>query len=216
MELKDVVAISAVRTPMGRFGGTIKDMASYDLGAAAVKEALRRAEMTGDQIDDVILGSCRQAGNGPNPARTASVRGGVPTSVPVITLNMACPSGMRALAYATQSIRLGEANTVVVGGFDSMSTIPYLLKGTRWNGFKMGDKTLEDGWSDSIDPLIGQGMGATAENLYDKYKISREDQDKFAVNSHLKASAAQKNGWFDEEIVPVEVPAYKKNPSITL
>jgi len=215
MELNDVVAISAVRTPMGKFGGTVKDMPAFDFGAVAVKEALKRASVTGDQVDDVILGSCRQAGNGPNPARTASVRGGVPTSVPVITLNMACPSGMRALAYATQSIRLGEANIVLIGGFDSMSTIPYLLKGARWDGFKMGDKTLEDGWSDSIDPLIGEGMGATAENLYDKYKISREEQDEFAVNSHLKASAAQKNGWFDEEIVPVEVPAKRKTPAIT-
>lgn len=214
MELNDVVAISAVRTPMGRFGGTIKDIPAYDLGAVAVKEALKRASITGDQIDDVILGSCRQAGNGPNPARTASVRGGVPTSVPVVTINMACPSGMRALAYATQSIRLGETNIVLIGGFDSMSTIPYLLKGTRWDGFKMGNKVLEDGWSDSIDPLIGQGMGGTAENLYDKYKISREEQDEFATNSHLKASAAQKNGWFDEEIVAVEVPGTRKTPPI--
>lgn len=215
MELNDVVAISAVRTPMGRFGGTIKDIPAYDLGAVAVKEALKRASITGDQIDDVILGSCRQAGNGPNPARTASVRGGVPTSVPVVTINMACPSGMRALAYATQSIRLGETNIVLIGGFDSMSTIPYLLKGTRWDGFKMGNKVLEDGWSDSIDPLIGQGMGGTAENLYDKYKISREEQDEFAANSHLKASTAQKNGWFDEEIVAVEVPGTRKTPPIT-
>ena len=200
MELNDIVAISAVRTPMGRFGGTIRNIPSYDLGAVAVKEALKRASITGDQVDDVILGSCRQAGNGPNPARTASVRGGVPVSVPVVTINMACPSGMRALAYASQSIRLGEAEIVLIGGFDSMSTIPYLMKGTRWDGFKMGDKVLEDGWSDSIDPLIGQGMGATAENLFDKYNISREEQDEYAVNSHLKATAAQKNGWFDEEM----------------
>ena len=214
-ELHDIVAISAVRTPMGKFGGTLRNLPAYDLGAVAVGEALKRASITGDQIDDVILGSCRQAGNGPNPARTAAVKGGIPISVPVVTINMACPSGMRALACAAQSIRLGEAETVLIGGFDSMSTIPYLLKGTRWDGFKMGDKVLEDGWSDSIDPLIGQGMGATAENLYDKYKISREEQDRFAADSHLKASAAQKNGWFDEEIIPVEVPAYQKNPSMT-
>jgi acetyl-CoA C-acetyltransferase len=200
---------------MGKFGGTLRNMPAYDIGAVAVGEALKRASITGDQIDDVILGSCRQAGNGPNPARTASVKGGVPISVPVVTINMACPSGMRALSCAAQSIRLGEAETVLIGGFDSMSTIPYLLKGTRWDGFKMGDKVIEDGWSDSIDPLIGQGMGATAENLYDKYKISREEQDMFAADSHLKASAAQKNGWFDEEVVPVEVPAHEKNPSMT-
>jgi len=215
MELNDIVAISAVRTAMGKFGGTLKNIPSYDLGAVAVKEAVKRASITGEQVDDVILGSCRQAGNGPNPARTASVKGGVPESVPVVTLNMACPSGMRAIAFASQSIRLGEADTVVVGGFDSMSTIPYLLKGARWDGFKMGNKVIEDGWSDSIDPLIGQGMGDTAENLYDKYKISREEQDEFAISSHVKAAAAQKNGWFDEEIVPVEIPATKRTPAIT-
>ena len=214
MKLNDIVAISAVRTAMGKFGGTLKDIPAYDLGAVAVKEAVKRASLSGDQVDDVILGSCRQAGNGPNPARTASVKGGIPGSVPVITLNMACPSGMRALAFATQSIRLSEANTVLVGGFDSMSTIPYLLKGTRWDGFKMGNKVIEDGWSDSIDPLIGQGMGDTAENLYDKYKIPREEQDEFAIQSHMKAAAAQKNGWFDEEIVPIEIPATKKTPAV--
>ncbi|MBI5323810.1 MAG: thiolase family protein [Ignavibacteriae bacterium] len=212
MELNDIVAISALRTPMGKFGGSLKSIASFDLGAISIREALKRANLKGNQVDDVILGSCRQAGNGPNPARTASVRGGVDMSVPVVTLNMACPSGMKALVFASQAIRLGEANTVVIGGFDSMSTIPYLLKGARWDGFKMGNKTLEDGWSDSIDPLIGQGMGETAENLYDKYKISREEQDEFAVNSHLKAAAAQKNGWFNEEITPVEVPGIGKNP----
>ena len=215
MELNDIVAISAVRTAMGKFGGTLKDIPAYDLGATAVREAVNRAAITSDHIDDVILGSCRQAGNGPNPARTASVRGGIPESVPVITLNMACPSGMRALAFATQSICLGEADTVLIGGFDSMSTIPYLLKGARWDGFKMGNKIIEDGWSDSIDPLIGQGMGETAENLFDKYKISRDEQDEFAIGSHKKASAAQKNGWFDEEIVPVEIPATKRTPAIS-
>jgi acetyl-CoA C-acetyltransferase len=214
MEINEVVAISAVRTAMGKFGGTLKDIPAYDLGAVAVKEAVKRAAIQSNQVDDVILGSCRQAGNGPNPARTASVKGGIPDSVPVITLNMACPSGMRALAFATQSIRLGESNVVVVGGFDSMSTIPYLLKGTRWDGFKMGNKVIEDGWSDSIDPLIGQGMGETAENLFDKYKISREEQDEFAIESHLKASAAQKNGWFDEEVVPIEVPGKHKAPPV--
>ena len=215
MDLNDVVAISAVRTAMGKFGGTLKDIPAYDLGAVVVREAVKKASIESNQIDDVILGSCRQAGNGPNPARTASVKGGITETVPVITLNMACPSGMRAIALASQSIRLGEADVVVVGGFDSMSTIPYLLKGSRWDGFKMGNKVIEDGWSDSIDPLIGQGMGETAENLYDKYKISREEQDEFAIESHLKASAAQKNGWFDEEIVPIEIPATKRTPAVT-
>ncbi|MEI6436250.1 MAG: acetyl-CoA C-acyltransferase [Bacteroidota bacterium] len=206
MDHNDIVVISCCRTAMGRFGGSLKDIPSYNLGATAIREALVRAKIAGDQVDEVILGSCRQAGNGPNPARTASVKGGISTSVPVVTVNMACPSGMKAVAMASQSIRLGEADIVVAGGFDSMSSIPYLLKGARWDGFKMGNKTLEDGWSDSIDPLIGQGMGETAENLFDKYGISREDQDEYAIGSHQKASAAQKNGWFDEEIIPVEIP----------
>jgi acetyl-CoA C-acetyltransferase len=214
VELKDIVAISAVRTPMGRFGGTLKDVAAYDLGAVAIQAALERAGVAGDGIDDVIFGSCRQAGNGPNPARTASVRGGIPASVPVQTINMACPSGMRCIAAASQAIRLGDHRTVMAGGMDSMSTIPYLLKDCRWDGFKMGDRTLLDGWADSIDPLCGVGMGATAENLVEKYKISREDQDQFAVESHQKAAAAQSNGWFDEEIVPVEVPAKGKQPAV--
>jgi acetyl-CoA C-acetyltransferase len=213
MELKDIVIISACRTAMGKFGGTLKNIPSWDLGAVAVREALRRANFQGNQVDDVILGSCRQAGNGPNPARSAAVRGGVSSSVPAITLNMACPSGMRSVALAAQGIMSGDVEVVITGGFDSMSSIPYLLKGARWDGFKMGNKTLEDGWSDSIDPLIGQGMGETAENLYDKYKIPREAQDAFAVESHLKAAAAQKNGWFDEEIVPIEIPAAGKTPA---
>ncbi len=215
MDLKDVVVISAVRTPMGRFGGSLREIPAYDLGAVAVAEAAKRAEIEGKQLDEVILGNCRQAGNGPNPSRTASVRGGVPVSVPTQTINMACPSGMKALALAAQSIRLGEAEIVMVGGMDSMSTIPYLLKGARWEGFKMGNKTIEDGWSDSIDPLIGQGMGDTAENLAEKYNISRQAQDEFAASSHLKAAKAQDEGWFDEEIVPVEIPAKGKTPAST-
>lgn len=215
MNLNDIVILSACRTPMGRFGGTLRNIAAYDLGAVVVKEALKRANLQGDQIDEVILGNCRQAGNGPNPSRTASVRGGVPVTVPTQTINMACPSGMKALALASQAIRLDEAELVLIGGMDSMSTIPYLLKNARWDGFKMGDRTLEDGWSDSIDPLIGQGMGATAENLYDKYQIPREEQDQFAAESHQKAAKAQENGWFDDEIVPIEIPAQRKQPAIT-
>lgn len=210
MELSDIVAISACRTPMGRFGGTLKSVATYDLGAVAVKEALKRANLSGEQIDDVILGSCRQAGNGPNPARTASVRGGIPFTVPVQTINMACPSGMRAVALASQAIRLGDSEIVMVGGFDSMSTIPYLLKDARWEGFKMGDRTLLDGWVDSIDPVCNMGMGQTAEALQEKYNIPREEQDQFALESHQKAAKAQDNGWFDEEIVPVLVKTRKE------
>lgn len=210
MELKNIVCISACRTPMGRFGGTLRDIPAYDLGAVAVREAVNRSGLQPKDINEVILGCCRQAGNGPNPARTAAVKGGIPESVPAQTINMACPSGMKAIQLASQSIRLGNSEIVLVGGFDSMSTIPYLLKGVRWEGFKMGDKTLEDGWSDSIDPLIKQGMGQTAENLVDKYEISRAEQDAFALSSHQKVVNAQDKGWFDNEIVPVEVALRKE------
>jgi acetyl-CoA C-acetyltransferase len=206
IDLNDVVVLSAVRTPIGKFGGTLRDIAAYDLGADAVRGALARVQMNGDKIDEVILGNCRQAGNGPNPSRTAAVRGGIPIDRPTQTVNMACPSSMKALALASQSIRLGDAGVVMVGGMDSMSTIPYLLKGARWQGFKMGNKILEDGWSDSIDPLCGMGMGVTAENLVDKYGIGREEQDAFALESHKKAARAREKGWFDEEIVPLTVP----------
>ncbi len=210
MKLNDIVAISACRTPMGSFGGTLRNMASYDIGAVAVRAAVERSGLAPEQISDVILGSCRQAGNGPNPARTASVRGGVPEETAVITLNMACPSGMRAIAFASQQLILGVSETVLVGGFDSMSTIPYLLKNSRWVGMKMGNKVLEDGWSDSIDPLTGEGMGQSAENLFDKYGISREDQDAFAIDSHRKASEAWTAGHFDAEVVPITVPPASK------
>lgn len=215
MELSDVVVISAVRTPMGRFGGSLKDIPAFDLGAAAISAALERAGIPAEEIDEAIIGHCRQAGNGPNPARTAAVRGGIPENVPAQTINMACPSAMKALALASQAIRLGESSIVVVGGMDSMSTIPFLLKGARWEGFKMGDRTLEDGWSDSIDPLIGQGMGGTAENLVDKYKIPRSEQDEFAADSHRKAAKARAEGWFDDEIVAVEVPPRGKKEGFT-
>ena len=209
-ELKDIVAVSGVRTPMGRFGGTFKDMAVFDIGAAAIRAALQRAGLEGKDVSEVIYGCCRQAGNGPNPARTASVRAGVPVEVPVQTINMACPSGMMTVSLAAKSLLAGDSDIVVAGGMESMSTIPYLLKNARWQGFKMGDRTLLDGWSDSIDPLCDCGMGVTAENLYDKHKIPREEQDRFAVESHRKAAQAWEKGWFEGEVVPVEVPPESK------
>jgi acetyl-CoA C-acetyltransferase len=214
MKRSDVVAISAVRTAMGKFGGTLKDVPVYDLGATAVKAAVERAGVGPEAIDDVILGNCRQAGNGPNPARSAVRKAGLPVSCPADTLNMACPSGMRAVAYAAQAIQLGDARVVVAGGMDSMSTIPYLLKGVRFEGFKMGDKTLQDGWSDSVDPIVQMGMGGTAENLVDKYDVSREDMDQFAVESHQKAVTAIKEGWFKDEITPFVIPATKRTPEV--
>jgi len=209
MNLSDIVAIAACRTPMGSFGGTLKDMHSAQIGAEAIKAVVKRSGLDASVINDVILGSCRQAGNGVNPAKTAAVWGGIPKNVPAITLNMACPSGMRAMAMASQQIRLGDSEVVLVGGFDSMSTIPYLLKNVRWTGIKMGDKKLEDGWSDSVDPVIGQGMGGTAENLVEKYKISRTEMDEYAARSHEKAHNAWEKGLFNDEVTPITAPGKK-------
>lgn len=208
----DVVAISAVRTPLGRFGGSFRDIPTWDLGATAIRGALQRAGIGGEAVDQVIFGNCRQAGNGPNPARTASVKGGIPISVPAYTINMACPSGMKCVMLATQELSAGNARIVLAGGMESMSTMPYLLKNVRWEGFKLGDKTLSDSWSDSIDPLCGFGMGVTAENQVQKYGISRAEQDEFALSSQVKAAKAQSEGKTVAEIIPVRLPGTRKDP----
>ena len=208
----DIVAVSAVRTPIGCFGGTLRNMAAYDLGAIAIRAVLERGHISGEQIDQVIYANCRQAGNGPNPSRTAAVRGGVPTPVPVFTVNMACPSGIKTAMLAARELAAGDAKMILVGGMESMSTMPYLLKGARWEGFKSGDKTLLDSWSDTIDPLCGFGMGVTAENLVDKYGLTREEQDQFSVESHRKAAAAQAAGYFESEIVPVRLEPTRNAP----
>ena len=213
-ELKDVVFVSAVRTPMGRFGGTLRDVKVYDLAAFPIREALRRANVGGDEVDDAVIASCRQAGNYVNSGRSAALKGGVGTHVPAVTINKACPAGMKAVALATQAIQVGQGDILLCGGMESMSTIPHLLRGHRWEGFRLGAATLEDGWSDADDPVAGISMGLTAENLVEKYGLSRRELDEFAAESHQKAAQAQKNGWFDEEITPVVVPAQGKKPEV--
>lgn len=205
----DIVVVGAARTPIGAFGGTLRDIVVYDLGAIAIRAAVERAGIEAKLIDQVVYGNCRQAGNGPNPARTASVRGGIAASVPVFTVNMACPSAMKSVMLAARELAAGEAKFVLAGGMDSMSTMPYLLKGARWEGFKSGDKTLLDGWSDAVDPLCGLGMGMTAENLVQKYGLTRAEQDAFAVESQRKAAAARAAGNFDSETVPVPLKETK-------
>jgi acetyl-CoA C-acetyltransferase len=208
----DIVAVAAVRTPIGSFGGTLRDVPAYDLGAAAIRAALERGRIDASLVDKVIYGNCRQAGNGPNPARTAAVRGGLPLTSPVVTVNMACPSGMKTVMLAARELQAGDAGFVLAGGMESMSTMPYLLKGARWEGFKAGDKTLTDSWSDTIDPLCGYGMGMTAENQAEKYGISREAQDEFALRSQQLAAAAQQGGFFQDEIVPFRLEPDRKHP----
>ncbi len=213
-ELSDVVFVSGVRTPMGRFGGTLKDVKVYDIASFAIREALTRTGVSGDDVDDAIVGSCRQAGNYVNPGRTAALKGGCGQHVPGVTINKACPAGMKAISLATQLIQVGQAEVVIAGGMESMSTIPHLIRGYRWQGFRMGNIQLEDGWSDSHDPVADMAMGETAENLVEKYGLTREELDEFAVSSHLKAAAARANGWFDEEITPVVIPARGKQAEV--
>jgi acetyl-CoA C-acetyltransferase len=211
-KMSDVVFVSAVRTPMGSFGGTLKDMYVYDLGSFPAREALRRANVSGDEVSEAIIGNCRQAGNHVNPGRTVALKAGCAQHVPGVTINKACPAGMKAVSMAVQQIVMEQDNIVLCGGMESMSTIPYLLKGARFGGFKMGDRTLEDGWGDSFDPIAKVSMGMTAENVAEKYNISRADMDLYAVNSHKRADQARANGWFDEEITPVTVPGTRKRP----
>ncbi|MDO8704680.1 MAG: thiolase family protein [Sulfuricaulis sp.] len=210
---KDIVAVAARRTPIGSFGGTLRDVSAYDLGAAAIRGTLAAGGLDASLIDKLIYANCRQAGNGPNPARTAAIRGGLPVSSPVMTVNMACPSGMKTVMLAARELQAAGADFVMAGGMESMSTMPYLLKGARWEGFKSGDKTLLDSWSDTIDPLCGYGMGLTAENLADKYGLSREAQDAFALQSQQRAAKAQAAGWFADEIVPFRLEPSKKHPA---
>ncbi len=209
---RDIVAVGALRTPIGSFGGTLRDVPACELGAAAIRAVLERSGVDGARVDKVVYGNCRQAGNGPNPARTAAVKGGLPVSSPVMTVNMACPSGMKTVMLAARELQCGDAGFVMAGGMESMSTMPYLLKGARWEGFKSGDKTLTDSWSDTVDPLCGYGMGMTAENLADEYRIGRSAQDEFAVESQRKAAAAQQAGWFASEIVPFQLEPDRKHP----
>jgi acetyl-CoA C-acetyltransferase len=212
MKDQDIVVVSNARTPIGGFGGALKDVPAYDLGAAAIKAALERARLTGDQIDYVLMGNTRQAGNGPNPARTAAVRGGIPVSVSAMTVNMACPSGIKTVMLAARELASGDSRFIVCGGIESMSTIPYLLTNVRWDGFKSGDKVLQDGWNDATDRLCGFGAGITAENQVAKFGISREEQDQFAAESQAKAAAAQAAGYFVDEIVPYHLEPTRKNP----
>ncbi|MBI5441367.1 MAG: thiolase family protein [Deltaproteobacteria bacterium] len=199
---------------MGRFGGTLKDVRVYDIASFPIREALRRANVSGDEIDDAIIGCCRQAGNYVNPARTAAAKGGAGASVPGVTINKACPAGMKAVSLATQLIQVGQAEVVLCGGMESMSTIPHLIRGQRWKGFGLGPVTLDDGWSDSHDPIADMSMGLTAEALVEKYGLTRAEMDQFAAESHQKAARAQKEGLFDEQVTPVIIPAQGKTPEV--
>jgi acetyl-CoA C-acetyltransferase len=209
---RDVVIASAVRTPVGTFGGSLAEVSAVDLGAAAVVEALKRAGVAPEQVDDVLMGNVLQAGLGQNVARLISLKAGVPKEVPATTVNMVCGSGLRSVAMAAQAIRAGDAEIVVAGGSENMSRAPYLLPKARY-GYRMGDGKL-------VDHMVHDGlwdyeldihMGTTAENIAEDYGLTRQELDAFALSSQEKAARAIAEGIFDAEIVPVEVKQGKKS-----
>ncbi|WP_290650893.1 acetyl-CoA C-acetyltransferase [Aquisalimonas sp.] len=211
---KEVVLCAPVRTPIGTYGGSLKDMPATDLGAIAVAETLKRAGLKGDQIDTVVLGNVIQAGNRMNPARQAAINGGIPVQVPALTVNRVCGSGAQAVASAAQEILLGHANCAVAGGLENMDRAPYLLEKARW-GYRMGDAKMVDSLlGDGLnDAFSGKHSGWHTEDLAKEYKVSREDQDAWAARSQQRFSRAQADGLFDAEIVPVEVPG-RKGPTV--
>jgi len=208
--MKNVYLVGSVRTPIGKFGGTLAEWTAADMGAAVARASLRRARIGPEQIQDSIWGSARQAGGGPNVARQITYRAGVPETVPAYTINQACGSGLRAIINAAEEIMLGRARAVLAGGTESMSRVPYYAEGARW-GMRLGNTQLVDGmYRDGFnDPLSGLVMGETAENLARQYEIHRQEQDSFALRSQQRAEAAINSGRFDAEIVALEIKGRK-------
>lgn len=204
--MKSVYLAGAVRTPIGRFGGTLAGWTAADLGVAVAKESLRRAAIQPNQIQESIWGCARQAGGGPNVGRQITFRAGVPETVPAFTVNQACGSGLKAIILAAQEIMLGRAEVVLAGGTESMSRVPYFAEGARW-GMRLGNTELVDGmYRDGFnDPLSQLVMGETAENLARRYQISRAEQDEYALRSQQRAAAAGDSGRFEAEILPLEI-----------
>jgi acetyl-CoA C-acetyltransferase len=214
-EINDAVILSAARTPTGKFLGVLKSFSATELGAIVVRESVRRAGCSPDEVDEVIMGSVIQAGLGQNPARQAALRGGIPFGVSAVTINKVCGSGLKAIMLAAQGVKLGDTDLVVAGGMESMSNAPYLLTKAR-EGYRLGDGTV-------VDSMIHDGlwcafenfhMGNTGEVVAEKYGITRAEQDEYAYNSHRKAVAAMKAGKFKEEIVPIEIAQKKGSPLI--
>ena len=212
--MEDVVIVAALRTAVGKFGGTIAKIPASDLGAHVIKALLAKTGIKNDQVSEVIMGQVLTAGVGQNPARQASIKAGIADMVPAMTIGKVCGSGLKATHLAAQAIRCGDAEIVIAGGQENMSASPHVLNGSR-DGIRMGDGKL-------VDTMIVDGlwdvynqyhMGITAENVAKKYEVSRKDQDEFAAASQQKAEAAQKAGKFKDEIVPIEIPS-KKGPTV--
>jgi acetyl-CoA C-acetyltransferase len=213
--VKETVIISAVRTPIGKFQGALKSMSAPQLGALVVKAAVERAGLTPQQIDEVIMGNVVSAGLGQNPARQAALRGGLLPDVAAMTINKVCGSGLKAVALAAQAVQVGDSDIVVAGGMESMSNAPYLLPNAR-EGYRLGNGTIVDSMiHDGLwDAYENYHMGNTGENVAEKYRVSRERQDEFALSSHRKAVAAIKAGKFRDEILPVPIPQRKGDPLV--
>lgn len=204
--MRSVYILSAVRTPIGKFGGSLRDFTASDLGVIAAAAALKAAGVAAEEVNEAVFGQARQAGSGPNPARQIAVRAGVPDRVPAFTVNKACASGMKAIILGYQEITLGNADVMLVGGTEAMSRVPYFVEGARW-GARIGHQTLVDAmYQDGFNcPLAKMVMGETAEVLAAQYKITREEQDEFALASQQKAKAAMETRRFQDEITPVTV-----------
>ena len=211
--MKEVVIVSAARTPVGRFGGSLKDFPAVQLGVIAVKEAMKRASIPADKVDEVILGNVLQAGLGQNTARQVLIHSGIPQEAPATTINKVCASGLKSVMLAAQAIKSGDADIVLAGGIENMSQAPYALRQARW-GARMGSAELVDLMIyDGLQDVFGQvHMGITAEKVAEKFGITREDQDRLALRSQDNAQKAIKSGRFKEEIIPVPIPQKKGEP----
>jgi acetyl-CoA C-acetyltransferase len=211
--MRDVVIASAVRTAVGTFGGALRDIPAVELGKIAVQEALKRAKMKPEQVEEVILGNVLTAGQGQNPARQVLIRSGIPKEIPATTINKVCASGLKSVMMAAQVIKAGDADIVMAGGIESMSMAPFLLTGARW-GYRMNDGALIDGMIHDglLDIFNRYHMGITAENVAEKFGVSRQEQDALAFRSQQNAGRAIKEGRFKDEIVPVLIPQKKGDP----
>ncbi|WP_156563369.1 acetyl-CoA C-acyltransferase, partial [Clostridium paraputrificum] len=213
--MREVVIASAARTALGSFGGSLKDVPAAELGAIVIKEAVKRAGIDPEQVEEVVMGNVIQAGLGQNVARQATLKAGLPNEVPAMTINKVCGSGLRTVALAAQMIKAGDADIVVAGGMENMSAAPYVLDKARW-GQRMGDGKLVDTMiKDALwDAFNNYHMGVTAENIAEQWGLTREMQDEFAAASQAKAEAAIKAGKFKDEIVPVVIPQRKGDPIV--
>jgi len=213
--MRDVVIASAARTAVGSFGGGLKDIPAVELGKIAVMEALKRGGVNPEWVEEVILGCVLTAGQGQNPTRQVLIRAGIPKEVPGTTVNKVCASGLKSVMMAAQAIKAGDADVIVAGGIESMSQAPYLLTGARW-GYRMNDSPVVDGMIHDglLDIFNRYHMGITAENVAEKFGVSRKDQDELAFRSQQNAGRAIKEGRFKDEIVPVSIPQKKGNPLV--